>query len=103
MSPLERLVAAITKSLPGFGLNVSDAEATRIAAIYLEHRPRLPAAALAELLLRIPQLRWNDEDQGVRKLVMLSLVEHLDGLYFIETYEHDGPNGDEDPDERRGS
>lgn len=92
MDKIPQVAAEVTTSLPCFGLSVSRRQAVDLAAIYLRLRPSKAADSLAESLLGVPELEWNvDDEPSIRRLVMLSLIEHLDGLYFVETLEHDGP------------
>jgi imidazoleglycerol phosphate synthase glutamine amidotransferase subunit HisH len=92
MATVSQVAAEILTSLPCFGLWVSHRHAESIAALYVQQRPTTTASVLAEALLKLPHLGWDHDDvHDTKMLVMLSLVEHLDGMYFVETLEHDGP------------
>jgi hypothetical protein len=91
MNVVSIVATEIATSLPRFGLEVSGFEAHHIATVYVSRRPKMPARQLADSLLNLPGLKWQSQDeQGIRRLVMLSLIEHLDGMYYVETFEHDG-------------
>jgi hypothetical protein len=91
MASTAEVAAEITTSLPCFGLWVTRRQAERIAEMYVGQRPTMSANALAEALIELPDLDWDQEDEPATKLlIMRSLLEHLDGMYFVETQEHDG-------------
>ena len=92
MATIPQVTAEVNTSLPSFGLWVSHRHAESIAALYIQQRPTTTASVLAEALLNLPHLGWDRDDvHDTKMLVMLSLIEHLDGMYFVGTLEHDGP------------
>ena len=51
----------------------------------------MPFSELIDMMLDVPKLDWlPDDDRRTKLLTMQSLVEHLDGLYLVDTFEHDG-------------
>ena len=46
---------------------------------------------MIEIMLSVPELDWlPDDDLRTKSLTMQSLIEQLDGLYMVDTFEHDG-------------
>ncbi len=79
---------------PCFGLPISGLHAAVLAALYVHQRPYKPAESVVAALLRMPLIPWLEDDTlSIRLTVMRTLVAHLDGLYFVATFEHDGLAG----------
>jgi hypothetical protein len=95
MAAIGRVTAEITATLPCFGLRVTRAQAAAIASQYFQHRPTTTAWELAASLLAVADFQWGPEaDRRTRRLIMRSLVEHLDAQYFVATFEHEGPSAE---------
>ena len=93
MAASAEVIAEIKIALPCFGLRVSSTQAAHIASTYLRRRPTMTASELAGSLLDIAEFQWGPENKrSTRVLIMRSLIEHLDGLYFVPTFEHEGPS-----------
>jgi hypothetical protein len=85
------LADEVERALPQFGLEVGRVQATYRAILYQRHRPNTPLELVVEMLLNAPELTWEPDDTiGLRAVVMNSLVQHLDSMYFVDTFEHDG-------------
>jgi hypothetical protein len=84
------LVDEIERTLPCWGLRIGRVQATYLAIVYQRHRPYMRITLVAELLLNAPVLDWAPyHTLQLKVAVMDSLVQHLDGMYFVDTFEHD--------------
>ena len=88
---ISQVATQIEQSLPCFGLRVDSHQAACLAALYVKQRPAKPFSDMIEIMLSVPELYWlPDDDLRTKTLTMRSLIEHLDGLYLVDTFEHDG-------------
>lgn len=87
------VASEIRHTLPCFGLHVDAHQAAELAAVYFCARPKMPVERVLELLFQVPNLSWQlDETDDTKRLTLLALIEYLDSLYFVATFEHDhGP------------
>ena len=88
---INQVAIQIEQSLPCFGLRIDRPRAACLAALYVNQRPAKAFSDMIEMMLNVPELEWQpDDDLRTKMLVMQSLIEHLDGLYLVDTFEHDG-------------
>lgn len=87
------VASEIQQTLQCFGLHLGADQAAELAAVYFNARPKMPAERVLEFLLQVPNLSWlPDETDDTKRLTLLALIEHLDSMYFVATFEHDhGP------------
>jgi hypothetical protein len=84
------LVDEIERTLLCWGLKIGRVQATYLAIVYQRYRPHMRLTLVVELLLNAPVLVWAPHHTLPLKVaVMDSLVQHLDGMYFVDTFEHD--------------
>jgi hypothetical protein len=91
MTKIGQAATHIEQSIPCFGLRVERHQAEYLAGLYIYQRPDKPVHQVIEMMLGVPNLAWEpDDSQMIKMSVMRSLIEHLDSLYLVDTFEHDG-------------
>ena len=92
MVDIADVAGEVMRTLPCFGLRVKKLHAALLAAAYVLQRPVQPLDAVAAMLVAMPLLNWEQRksSNSIKMATMSSLVEHLDGMYFVGTFEHDG-------------